>query len=324
MSVEAIHLPSQTFRIGAVSRLTGITTGLIRMWERRYAVVTPVRTDTGNRLYTQEDIARLALIKQLVDSGDAIGNVASLTLPDLEDRVETIGRRTQSTYVQRVAIRVVAVGHAITALTSRRRAEFMGLELVETFRDTNELQEHSKTLEVDIVMIELPYITSSTCSEIEQLIHNTGASGVVVVYGFGSKRNVHRLHVLPVITLRAPADVSDLKRACLAASAHSFLTFSDPQSNESTIPSKIRPRRYNDEKLARIASLSTTIECECPHHLADLISCLSSFEQYSADCTSRNENDAAMHRYLHETTAKARSLLETALTRLIDFEGLEV
>ena len=56
---------SEGYRIGAVSRLTGISTDNLRVWERRYQTVTPARTDSGDRYYSSEDISRLKLIKML-------------------------------------------------------------------------------------------------------------------------------------------------------------------------------------------------------------------------------------------------------------------
>ncbi len=324
MIADTLKLPPQTFRIGAVSRLTGVKTDLIRMWERRYAVVNPVRTEGGSRLYTQEDIARLALVKQLVDAGDAIGTVATLDIADLEKRVDTIGKRCKPKAIRGENIRVACFGHAITARIYRHRRELSNLELVGIFHDVAHARDQLDTLKVDVVIIETPYINNNTQTEVEQLITSTKATGVVVLYGFGSQRYIRRLRLLPVVTLRAPTDISGLKHACSIAAANGSLLNSNHSPKKSTTSSKIQPRRYSDEKLARIATLSTTVECECPHHLADLVFSLVSFEQYSAHCNNKNEHDAALHRYLHATTAQARSLLEVALARLIEVEGLEI
>ena len=78
------------YRIGAVSRLTGIAADTLRVWERRYGVVEPRRSEKGGRLYTKDDIGRLALIKRLVDAGHAIGSIANLSLDQLEERLEAI------------------------------------------------------------------------------------------------------------------------------------------------------------------------------------------------------------------------------------------
>lgn len=324
MSAQSLKTPSQTFRIGAVSHLTGVSTDLIRVWERRYSVVNPIRTETGNRLYTQNDISRLALIKQLLEAGDAIGAVASLSVSELESRVNAVGTGTPSSQVSRDKIRVAVVGHALTARVAVQRNDLEDLEFVGVYHDMLDLLENAGTLHFDVIVIEIPYVSSSTATEVVQLIKDAGARGAVVVYGFGPQRHVRRLRTIPAVTLRAPVDVLDLKRVCLVASASVSLSNPHHEPNGSVLSSRIQPRRYEEESLARIATLSTTVECECPHHLADLVHSLVAFEKYSANCTNKNEQDAALHRYLHTTTAQARSLLETALAHLVEVEGLDV
>lgn len=63
-----------TIRIA--SQLSGVSCHLIRIWERRYGALTPCRTDTNRRLYCEEDIDRLRLLKELSERGHGIGHVA--------------------------------------------------------------------------------------------------------------------------------------------------------------------------------------------------------------------------------------------------------
>ncbi len=326
MSAQLLQTPPQMFRIGAVSRLTGISTDLIRVWERRYSVVDPTRTETGNRLYSHDDITRLALIKQLLEAGDAIGAVATLSVSELESRVDAVGRSkpTQQVGSSREKLKIAVVGHALTARIAAQKSDWGDLDIVGLFHSALDLLEHTKSLQINTIVVEIPYLTNDTATNIQQTLKDTGASKAVIVYGFGSRRHLRRLRILPVTTLRAPADALDLKRACMASSADGSLSARQTKSNEGPSTTAIQPRLYDDQTLARIANLSTTVECECPHHLADLVFSLVSFEKYSADCTNRNEQDAALHRYLHATTAQARSLLEVALARLVEMEGLEV
>ncbi len=81
-------------------------------------------------------------------------------------------------------------------------------------------------------------------------------------------------------------------------------------------------RRFSPQQLANLASAKSEVECECPKHLAQLVSDLSAFEVYSDRCASRDDEDAALHRYLHRTTAEARALVETALQKVAEAEGL--
>jgi len=66
--------------IGVVSARTGLPQDVIRAWERRYGAVTPSRTGTGRRLYSDEDIERLRLLRRAVAGGRRISEVAKLSL----------------------------------------------------------------------------------------------------------------------------------------------------------------------------------------------------------------------------------------------------
>jgi DNA-binding transcriptional MerR regulator/methylmalonyl-CoA mutase cobalamin-binding subunit len=70
--------------IGVVARRTGLKPDLIRAWERRYGAVAPGRSDTRRRFYSDEDIDRLQLLRRVVDTGRAIGQVANLPNAELE------------------------------------------------------------------------------------------------------------------------------------------------------------------------------------------------------------------------------------------------
>ncbi|GMV16468.1 MAG: MerR family transcriptional regulator [Polyangiaceae bacterium] len=70
-------------RIGAVARLTGISTHALRVWERRYGTLKPQRSDGGDRLYSDGDVQRLRMIKRLLGLGHGIGDVARLPAPEL-------------------------------------------------------------------------------------------------------------------------------------------------------------------------------------------------------------------------------------------------
>ena len=84
------------------------------------------------------------------------------------------------------------------------------------------------------------------------------------------------------------------------------------------------PRHFSDRDLARIARISSVVKCECPQHLASLLSSLSAFESYSAACENQNEADAKLHAYLHRTTADCRAEMEAALLHLLDVEGISL
>ncbi|PIE75831.1 hypothetical protein CSA17_05420, partial [bacterium DOLJORAL78_65_58] len=65
-------------KIGAVSSRTGLSPMLLRAWERRYGLLEPKRTATGQRVYTEQDIMVLRNARILRDSGWRIGDIAQL------------------------------------------------------------------------------------------------------------------------------------------------------------------------------------------------------------------------------------------------------
>ena len=77
----ALHdaLPVRT-----VARMTGLTADVIRVWEKRYGVVQPLRGPRGARLYCVQDVDRLRLLARVVEAGRAIGDVAALDSASLE------------------------------------------------------------------------------------------------------------------------------------------------------------------------------------------------------------------------------------------------
>jgi DNA-binding transcriptional MerR regulator/methylmalonyl-CoA mutase cobalamin-binding subunit len=83
--------PSETRHpIGVVADRTGLTRDVLRVWERRYKVVSPKRSPGGQRVYSDSDIERLALLHRATSGGHSISHVASLSRNKLEDLVREI------------------------------------------------------------------------------------------------------------------------------------------------------------------------------------------------------------------------------------------
>jgi methanogenic corrinoid protein MtbC1 len=61
-----------------VQRRTGLSPHVIRVWERRYGAVTPSRTETGHRSYSDADIERLQLLRDATQAGHSISRIAGL------------------------------------------------------------------------------------------------------------------------------------------------------------------------------------------------------------------------------------------------------
>lgn len=67
------------------AKRSGLTPHLIRAWEKRYDAVSPNRTGTNRRLYSEEEIDRLRLLGILRNQGHRIGDIARLPTASLRD-----------------------------------------------------------------------------------------------------------------------------------------------------------------------------------------------------------------------------------------------
>jgi DNA-binding transcriptional MerR regulator len=75
--------PTLPLPISAVERETGISKEVLRKWESRYGFPTPDRDEQGERVYAPEQVARLRLIKRLMDAGIRPSKVVPESAGDL-------------------------------------------------------------------------------------------------------------------------------------------------------------------------------------------------------------------------------------------------
>jgi MerR family transcriptional regulator, light-induced transcriptional regulator len=75
--------------IAVVAARTGLSTDVLRVWERRYQVVSPTRAPDGQRLYTDADVERLRLLRTAAEGGRSIGQVSRLDRDALVRIVES-------------------------------------------------------------------------------------------------------------------------------------------------------------------------------------------------------------------------------------------
>ena len=72
-------MPDVFHSIKAVAQQTGLSTHVIRVWEKRYGAVRPVRTSSNRRVYSSIEVQRLDLLRRATELGHSIGNIARLS-----------------------------------------------------------------------------------------------------------------------------------------------------------------------------------------------------------------------------------------------------
>jgi DNA-binding transcriptional MerR regulator len=83
----AVRLP-----INAVERETGVSKELLRMWERRYGFPVPERDAQGDRIYPMPQVAKLRLLRRLIDFGFRPGKIILLNTEELERLLKSQGK----------------------------------------------------------------------------------------------------------------------------------------------------------------------------------------------------------------------------------------
>jgi DNA-binding transcriptional MerR regulator len=306
------------YRTGTAARLAGIPVETLRIWERRYAVVGPRLSAGRQRLYTSADIRRLALVKQLVDLGHAIGAVAPLddaALAAMREDVRALGAGRKARRPR--AVRVALVG---PMLASSRLTEALGgtsLLVAGRCADPERASADLSGAGAEVVVIELPTLGDADLERIAAIKSACGAAGAVALYRYAPGAVVRRLRLAGHVVARATSDPQEIEALCLA------LARGAPEV-PSAAPGEPAPPRFDEATLARLAGAARTVECECPQHLVDLVMSLSGFERYSAECESRNPADAALHHYLKDVAGNARAMLEAALLRVVEAEGISL
>lgn len=75
------------YSINDLEKLTGIKAHTIRMWEKRYHIINPQRTDTNIRYYDDEDLKKLLNISTLNSHGFKISKIALMDKNTIREKV---------------------------------------------------------------------------------------------------------------------------------------------------------------------------------------------------------------------------------------------
>jgi DNA-binding transcriptional MerR regulator len=88
------------YSIKDLERITGIKAHTLRIWEKRYGIVEPSRTDTNIRLYTNEELRRILNIAILNNYGVKISKIVGMSVDELHAKVIEISNENVEEAVQ--------------------------------------------------------------------------------------------------------------------------------------------------------------------------------------------------------------------------------
>jgi len=312
-------------KIGAVASLSGVPTPTLRVWEQRYSAFEPHKSQGQHRLYTDEDVLRATLMKRLTDRSHAISSIAGLSSKELnallvqgqEASRQLAGARRAG---QSVSMVVVGVPLASRIESKKFTLAFIdqGIKVTNIFSDLSHALGAVFEREVPFLLVKASSLHAGIQIEIQRLAQNCKATQVIVLYNFGQENVIQFMKQSGIMVRKEPA--SDFELADLINSA--LMVGTEKESTGLVVGSVIPPRKYSESTLNRVANISTNVLCECPRHVAELITQLANFEQYSHDCLNKSEKDAHLHAYLSSVSGSARALFESALEMVANYEGI--
>ncbi len=87
---QKVNNIKQTFSIKDLENLCGVKAHTIRIWEKRYNLLTPNRTDTNIRMYNLKNLQKLLNVTYLVNSGYKISRISKLNEQEINEYVRSI------------------------------------------------------------------------------------------------------------------------------------------------------------------------------------------------------------------------------------------
>ena len=102
------------YSIGVVERDTGIGRDTLRVWERRYGFPEPVRSEKGERKYSEKQLRQLQRIRRLLDQGMRPGKLLPLGEEGL-DELEASLQSEQPVQLQQTVSELIEAIHSTDA-----------------------------------------------------------------------------------------------------------------------------------------------------------------------------------------------------------------
>jgi MerR family transcriptional regulator, light-induced transcriptional regulator len=312
------------YRIGAVSKTTSIPVSTLRIWETRYGAFSPVKTEGKQRLFAEHDVSKAMLLKQLSTEGHSISAIANLDLEQLRRmrNLQNSAPHKLPSNDEPLTLAVVGLGMA-NRIESKKFASGLKqnkIKVTDVLVDLATATTAALSEQSQVLLIKVNTLQAAVHTTIQALIQKHKFAQTIVIYNFAPEAVVQAMKFSGLIVRREPISDSEL-----AELIQSVLFVDQARAQEfGTSGNVISSRKYSDETLTRVASISTNVLCECPRHVAELISQLASFEEYSQECLNKNADDAHLHAYLRSISGSARSLFENALEKIAQHEGIDL
>ena len=302
---------NQSFSIGTVARIIGVSTHTLRAWEKRYDLNLANRNASGRREYPAGEIEKLKMIKSVLKLGYKISDVAHLSINELAQLKSNESSSSEGTSTQSKKRRVLIYGKKLSHLVFQSRTNIR-YQVFEELIDLADLVESESAIVNGVVLS-----FNKVDAEIEELIYT-------IKLGF--KRP------LPLIVLSETPLSSDIQQRLAASHIETIddgfdlHTIKDIlQSTRFDIEAKGSPKSsLNKGQVRQLLDHKSEIYCECPNHLADVYVKLDEFISYSKTCEILSPKDAAVHQHINQKLQEIKSDLTQVIWDVAEIDGIDL
>jgi DNA-binding transcriptional MerR regulator len=311
-----MHQAEDLYRIGSVAKLTGIAVERLRAWERRYGVA-PAQKVGKTRYYSDEQVIWLKAVRTLIDSGQPISSLVSLSLAQLEARL-TPARTAQPDNAR--AARAALIGSNLLLLEQQASTRLQVVSRsanIDAFLAAWDVDDPDR-LQPDVLVVQIPVLQLTPLQQLQDVVPE---AELLVLYEFATPSARQAAQAGDFDLLSWPQSLAEIERLATQAAGSALVS------------TQAAERHFSDEELIAIAG-SQDDSTQCPRHLARLITDLNAFAAYAEALVEEDASAArgplaagprgtsGTYRTVHAEATQARALLERSLERLVEQDHL--
>lgn len=242
-------------------------------------------------------------------------------------------------------VTVAVLSESIAAQIRENPEQMQNVQVIWSGTDVSALKART-TFRPQVVIADLENLGPDPRRELEELHRTLGCQLTIVTYSFARRELIQGLNNDRSRALRVPVHLGSLRLSMLSLLVKDVFRHSAEPPSAERPPSAGSPRplatdmlaqrspgedvpvgtplRYSPTQLGRLQEITSALACECPNHLAGIVTSLVAFEEYSKNCLNRDPEDAAIHAHLYRETSRARHLVEEALRVLCAYEKIAI
>ncbi len=298
-------MSNKKLSIGAVANLTGVPQHTLRKWESRHGIGIPDRTQTGRRVYSQEVVEQLRLVKSLLSKGHSLPHLTDRSVAELKEIEREHGVVDQPSVEFEEIVVVTETGapemrkiFGVDARISEANLDSLSAFLLAT-------ADAAKVL----VVIEQISLGMKDAVKIVDVLEPDIPTIICVKY---LQKNAQKIFAQNnAILSEWPLSKESLDRDAR------LLDLSESRSG-------VQERLFNNLTLKKLVSLNPALDCECPNHIAKLILDICAFEDYCKNCEDSDPIQKKTHADLGHLSGLARMKLEEALIEVAKADDIDL